>query len=187
MMIQSICNILSNERIGPSYAIATGPRQHSHSQISVPRVSWPYFTVSVSRLPKPGGPGARIYNPVIPLGTGFPLRRLLQLARIQWRYSAPPPTDHVAQKTCFKTGCWWKYLNIGGMESYDARENCISRNKTCTLRHIFRQWSSQRGWDVQEQWQLFHQTTSNTTNTALLVKGYLTVKKCLSFLSVRGT
>jgi hypothetical protein len=38
------------------------------------------------RLPQPGGPGSRIYipkeegGPVIPLGTGFPLHRLLRLA-----------------------------------------------------------------------------------------------------------
>jgi hypothetical protein len=38
------------------------------------------------RLPQPGGPGHRIYipqeqgGPVIPPGTGFPFRRLLQLA-----------------------------------------------------------------------------------------------------------
>jgi hypothetical protein len=38
------------------------------------------------RLPKPGGPGPRIYipqeqgGPVIPPGTGFPFRRLLRLA-----------------------------------------------------------------------------------------------------------
>jgi hypothetical protein len=35
-----------------SFTIAAGSRQHSHSQIRVPRDSWPYFTVSDSRLPK---------------------------------------------------------------------------------------------------------------------------------------
>jgi hypothetical protein len=56
-----------------------------------------YFTVSDSRLPKPGGPGPRIYipleqgGPVITPGTGFPFRRLLQLAGLRWRYSNPPP------------------------------------------------------------------------------------------------
>jgi hypothetical protein len=30
-------------------------------------------------------------GPVIPQGTGFPFRRLLRLAGLQWRYSNPPP------------------------------------------------------------------------------------------------
>jgi hypothetical protein len=55
------------------------------------------FTVSDSRLPQPGGSGPRIYipqeqgGPVITPGTGFPFRRLLQLAGLRWRYSALPP------------------------------------------------------------------------------------------------
>jgi hypothetical protein len=54
-------------------------------------------TVSDSRLPQPGGPGLRIYipqeqgGPVIHSGHGFPFRRLLRLAGLQWRYSTPPP------------------------------------------------------------------------------------------------
>jgi hypothetical protein len=50
------------------------------------------------RLPQPGGPGSLIYipqeqgGPVISPGTEFPLRRLLRLAGLQWRYSNPPPT-----------------------------------------------------------------------------------------------
>jgi hypothetical protein len=50
------------------------------------------------RLPQPGGPGSRIYipqeqgGPLMPPGTGFPLRRLLRLAGLRWRYSNPPPT-----------------------------------------------------------------------------------------------
>jgi hypothetical protein len=38
-------------------------RQRSHAQVRVPRGSWPYFTVSDLRLPKPGGPGLCIYIP----------------------------------------------------------------------------------------------------------------------------
>jgi hypothetical protein len=51
-------------------------RQRSHSQERVPWGSWPHFTVSNLRLPKPGGPGPCIYipqeqgDPVIPPGTG---------------------------------------------------------------------------------------------------------------------
>jgi hypothetical protein len=53
------------------------------------------------RLPQPGGPGSRIYipqekgSPVIPPGTGFPLRRLLRLVGLWWRYSNPPPHGNV--------------------------------------------------------------------------------------------
>jgi hypothetical protein len=54
--------------------------------------------LSHPRLPQPLRPGSRIYipqehdGPVIPSGTGFPLRRLLRLAGLRWRYSNPPPT-----------------------------------------------------------------------------------------------
>jgi hypothetical protein len=63
LRLQSLCNILSNERMGLSFAIAAGPRQCSHSQVLVPWDSWPHFTVSDTRLPQPGGPGPRIYIP----------------------------------------------------------------------------------------------------------------------------
>jgi hypothetical protein len=59
------------------------------------------FTVSGSRLSQPGRPGPHICipqeqgDPVIPPGTGFPFRHLLQLAGLQWRYSNPPPRGEV--------------------------------------------------------------------------------------------
>jgi hypothetical protein len=52
-------------------------RQRSHSQVRVPRGSWPHFTVSDLRLPQPKGPGSCIYipqeqgGPVIPPGIGL--------------------------------------------------------------------------------------------------------------------
>jgi hypothetical protein len=55
----------------------------------------PYLTVSDSRLHQLGEPGPRIYfpqeqgGPVLPPGTGFPFRLLLQLAGLRWRYSNP--------------------------------------------------------------------------------------------------
>jgi hypothetical protein len=63
--------------MGLSFTIAAGPRQHSHSQVRVPRDSWSHFTVSGSRLRQLGGPDPRIYipqeqrDPVIPIDTGF--------------------------------------------------------------------------------------------------------------------
>jgi hypothetical protein len=43
--------VLSDERTGLSFAIATGPRQRSHSRVRVPWDSRPCFTVSDSRHP----------------------------------------------------------------------------------------------------------------------------------------
>jgi hypothetical protein len=45
-----IWGALSDERTGLSFTIAAGSRQRSHSCFRVPRASWPYFTVSDSRL-----------------------------------------------------------------------------------------------------------------------------------------
>jgi hypothetical protein len=84
-------------RTGLSFTIAAGPSQRSHSCVQVPRNSCPYFTLSDSRLPQPGGPGPRTYippeqgGPVIPSSTGFPFRRLLRFAGLRWKYSNPPP------------------------------------------------------------------------------------------------
>jgi hypothetical protein len=80
-----------------SFTIVTAPRQRSLSCVRVSRDSWPYFTLSDWRLYQPGGPGSRIYipheqgDPVLPPGTGFPIRRLLRLAGLRWRYKNPPP------------------------------------------------------------------------------------------------
>jgi hypothetical protein len=96
---ESLCKILSDERMGLSFTIPAGPRQRSHSRVRVLRDSWPHFTVSDSRLPQSGEPGPRIYipqeqgGPIIPPGTGFPFRRLLRLAGLRWRYSNPPRPD----------------------------------------------------------------------------------------------
>jgi hypothetical protein len=51
--------VLSHERMGLSFAIATGPRQHSHSRVRVPSDSGPYFTVSDLRLPFSSPPTTR--------------------------------------------------------------------------------------------------------------------------------
>jgi hypothetical protein len=80
---------LSDERLGLSLTTAVNPCQRSNSRFRVPRDSWPYFTVSDSRLPQLGGPGPCIYifqeqgGPVMSPGTGFPFRRLLQLAAFE--------------------------------------------------------------------------------------------------------
>jgi hypothetical protein len=39
----SLCNILSDEMMGLSFTIAADPRQRGHSQVRIPRDSWPHF------------------------------------------------------------------------------------------------------------------------------------------------
>jgi hypothetical protein len=83
----------SNDETCLSFTTAAGPHRCSPSWVHVPRGSWPYITVSDSRLPQPGGPGSHIYipqgqgGPVIPLGTGYPFWRLLRFKGLWWRYS----------------------------------------------------------------------------------------------------
>jgi hypothetical protein len=61
---------LSDETTGLPFAVATGPRQRSHSRVKVR--------------------GAR--DPILesPIRDS-PIRRLLRLAVLRWRYSTPPP------------------------------------------------------------------------------------------------
>jgi hypothetical protein len=72
-----VCNLFVQLLLGLARAVTLGSksrRTHDH------------ILLSHLRLPQPGGPGSRIYipqeqgGPVIPTGTGFPLRRLLRLA-----------------------------------------------------------------------------------------------------------
>jgi hypothetical protein len=79
-----------------SFTIAAGPRQRSHSRVRVPRRSWPYFTVSASRLHQHGGPDLLIHihqergGPVTTPCMWFPLCRsgLGIVACLPNRYSA---------------------------------------------------------------------------------------------------
>jgi hypothetical protein len=50
---------LSDKRTGLSFTIASGPRQSSHFRVRFPWDSWPYFTVSDSRLPVSSPPTTR--------------------------------------------------------------------------------------------------------------------------------
>jgi hypothetical protein len=99
-----------------SFTIASGPRQRSHSRIRVPSDSWSHFTVSDSRLPTWRGRSPYLYppqdkgGPVIPPVTGFPLRRLLRLAGLRWRYSTPPThgpntKDRIQEFYCSVCAC----------------------------------------------------------------------------------
>jgi hypothetical protein len=66
------------------------------TQWSEPHRTRSHTLLSHLRLSQPEGPGSRIYipqgqdGPVIPPGTGFPLRHLLQLAGLRWRFLTLP-------------------------------------------------------------------------------------------------
>jgi hypothetical protein len=65
-----VCNLQRNH---PVVRVAQNPARRTRNHTLLPHL----------RLPQPGGPGSRTYipqeqaGPVIPPGTGFPLRRLL--------------------------------------------------------------------------------------------------------------
>jgi hypothetical protein len=54
---------LSDERTGLSFTTAPDPRQRSHFRVRVPWDSWPYFTVSDSRLPFSSPPTVKVFDP----------------------------------------------------------------------------------------------------------------------------
>jgi hypothetical protein len=74
---------LSDERMGLPFTIGAFPRQRSHS--------WPYFTVSDSRLPKAGGPSPHID---IPPERGGPV-----IPPSHWVLFSSPPTTRRATVT----------------------------------------------------------------------------------------
>jgi hypothetical protein len=62
-------------------------RQHSHSQVRVPRDSRPkIYCLGFETLPTCRARSPYLYPP----GTVYPFHRLLQLAGLRWRYSTPP-------------------------------------------------------------------------------------------------
>jgi hypothetical protein len=102
VLVLSIWGTLSDKRIGLSFTIVPGPHQCSHYWIWVPQDSIPYFTVSESRLRQPRGPSLQEYSgTVTPPDTGFPIRCLLRLTGLWWRFSNPPPLSAImSQYTC---------------------------------------------------------------------------------------
>jgi hypothetical protein len=127
---------LSDERTGLSFIIAAGPRQRSHFWVRVPQNSWPYFTVSDSRLPQPGGPGPRIYNPP---GTGLLFRRLLRLAGLRWGYSNPPP--HGLRMYAAESTLWDPQIT----HTHTPLRNCTCHDRVLSLserrRGLFELWN----------------------------------------------
>jgi hypothetical protein len=60
---QSLHNVFSDERMGLSFIIATGPRQRIHSRVRVPWDWRLYSTDSDSRLPFSSPPKVEVFNP----------------------------------------------------------------------------------------------------------------------------
>jgi hypothetical protein len=83
------------------------------TQLSESHSTRNHTLLSHLRLPQSGGPGSRIYilqeqgGPVIPPGIGFPLRCLLRLAGVRWRYSNPPPTWRARSPYMYPSGTRW--------------------------------------------------------------------------------
>jgi hypothetical protein len=111
MLLSEICGIVSNGRPlwrEDGYAICSVITQWSKS-----RRTRDQTLLSHLRLPQPRGRGSRIYirqdqrGPVIPPGTGFPLRRLLRLAGLGWRYSNPPRTWRARSPYIYPSGTRW--------------------------------------------------------------------------------
>jgi hypothetical protein len=89
------------------------------TQWSESRRTCNHAILSHQRLPQPGGPGSGIYipqeqgGPVIPPETEFPLRSLLRLAGLRWRYSSPSPKTYRAVKRApifsRQSVYWWRW------------------------------------------------------------------------------
>jgi hypothetical protein len=69
--------------------------------------------LSHQRHHEPGGSGSHIYIPqeqgglLIPPGIAFPLRRLLRLARLRWKYSNPAPSSRAMSSHIYSSGTRW--------------------------------------------------------------------------------
>jgi hypothetical protein len=96
MLLSEICGLVSVGRPlwrEDASAICSVITQWSESPRTRNHTLLPHL-----RLPQPGVPGSHIYvpqeqgDPAILPGTRFPLRHLLRLAGLRWRYSNPPAT-----------------------------------------------------------------------------------------------
>jgi hypothetical protein len=82
-------------------------------------------------FPQPGGPGSRIYilqeqgGPVIATCTGFPLRRLLRLAGLRWRYCNPPPTwrERSLYTSIYPSGIGWSSPKSSQCQSQKSKSH----------------------------------------------------------------
>jgi hypothetical protein len=115
--------VFSNERTGLRFCSAI-------TQWSESRRTRNHTLLSHLRLPQPGGPGSRIYilqeqgDPVIPAGTGFPLRRLWRLAGLRRRYLTFHPTWRARSPYIYPSGTGWS--SPKSKSRYDRRSVSMS-------------------------------------------------------------
>jgi hypothetical protein len=69
---QSLCNILSDERMDLSFTISASPRQGIHSQVRGPQDSSQHCTISDSRLAQPEGQVPVLISPRNRVGQLYP-------------------------------------------------------------------------------------------------------------------
>jgi hypothetical protein len=115
-----------DEWTGLSFTIVAGPHQRSHSQVWVLWDSWPYFTVSDSRLPQPGG---YLYSP----GTGWP-----SYTSRYWVPSSSPPMTRRATVEVFKPAYTWTLNKLSSLfplyiPRADPVENTVSNSSSLVV------------------------------------------------------
>jgi hypothetical protein len=116
--------VLSDDRTGLSFAIATCPRQRSHSRVRVPWDLRPYFTVSDSRLSFSSPPTTRrvtveVFDPASTRDTLLPCK---------WRRYVPPKpqavselhgvTTHVTVHIVTYSGFAWLIIMSSGLDDW---------------------------------------------------------------------
>jgi hypothetical protein len=114
--------------------------QCNHSMVRVAQNPQPNFTVSSEtppswrvRFPYLHTPGTGWHS--IPAGTGFPLRRLLRLVGLRWRYSNPPPTWRARSPYLHPRALGSLYVVSYHSQAYG--ENIITPPSTCRARFSY--------------------------------------------------
>jgi hypothetical protein len=121
---------LSVETTGLSFTIAADPRQHSLSRVRVPRDSWPYFSVSGSRLPQPWGPSPHyLYSP----GTGWPSYTPRHWVPFSVQSTAAGPRQHSRSWFQDPSGPTTKYLFFSGFYVFSNGASSLTRGRVWLL------------------------------------------------------
>jgi hypothetical protein len=136
------------------------------------------------RLPQPGGSGSRIYipqeqnSPVIPRGTGFPLRRLLRLAGLRRRYSNPSPTWRARFPYLCPPGTGWPSYTPGHWV-YSKQREC----QTLANQESNALWRQSLFWltDIQIFTAVMHNEGNGVGNYFRFLNHQVLVQKMKSF------
>jgi hypothetical protein len=99
-------------------------RTRNHTLLSHLRL--PQTGVSVSHIYIPQEEG----GPIIPPGTGLPLRLLLRLAGLRWRCCNPPPTWRVKSPYVYPSGTGWCNLKSKSDVKFKSQSHVTTDIKT---------------------------------------------------------